>query len=78
MVRQIIPVKKTAENDETVTYTWGHPGDEKLTHINKKTRAVQPGENTTEDESLFLLDWLQQVRQLNEMSDWPNDAPRAG
>lgn len=78
MVRQIIPVRKTAEDDEKVTYTWGHPGDEKITTIIKATREVEPGENTTTDQSLFLLDWLQRVRQLNEMAGWPDEAPRPG
>lgn len=78
MVRQIMPVNKTAEDDETVTYTWNHSWDEKVTRIVKATHEVIPGENTTLDQSLFLYDWLQRVRELNEMTDWPDSAPRAG
>lgn len=78
MVRQIIPVVKTTEDDDKVTYTWGHPGDEKVTTIIKATLQVEPGPGTTMDQSLFLYDWLQRVRQFNELAGWPDKAPRPG
>lgn len=75
MVGRIIPVNKTAEDEATVTYTWGHPVADKTTRIVKSTGEVEPVEGTNMDESLYLGDYVRKVRVLNNMVDYPDECP---
>lgn len=74
MVGQIIPVRKTAEDETSVTYTWGFPGDEKVTVIDKASREVSAVAGSLDD-SLYLDDYLRKVREINKMTDYPDEAP---
>lgn len=75
MVRQIIPLRKTAEDDAGVTYTWGFPGAERTARIDKASGAVTALEGTSDGEAAYAADWVSRVRQLNEMAGYPDDAP---
>lgn len=75
MVRRIIPVNKVDEDADSVTYEWGHPTIDRRTRIVKATDEVEPADGTTEDEALFLLDWINRVRAINNMRDYPSEAP---
>ncbi|WP_106848868.1 hypothetical protein [Blastococcus sp. Marseille-P5729] len=75
MVRRIIPVNKVAEDADSVTYEWGHPTVNRKARIVKSTDQIEPAEGTTEDEAQYLLNWINRVRVLNNMSDYPSEAP---